>query len=264
MMGINFMFTETWYTNPSDVVQFDEYQSVFINRTNRKGGGVALYIHHGIRFAFLDNFSMVDADYEIIAVDSLDQIVLLIYRPLSGNVNNFILHMDNTLHAIQEICKNIVVIGDFNIDMLSNSYAARNLTNTMACYGCTNVVNVPTRITTEKESILDLGFTDFVSTDIECGVLESDISDHLPFFVFLPNQNITPLVPRNSFLYRKINDETLGVFRDLVLRENWSDVYGENNPSLAYDVFLAKFRNNYFKAFPEVSFTIYKKAKNPG
>lgn len=103
-------FTETWYSNPSDVVQFDEYQSVFINRTNRKGGGVALYIRHDIPFVFLESFSIVDADYEIIAVDSLDQIVLLIYRPPSGNVNNFILHMENTLQAIQEIYKKILLL----------------------------------------------------------------------------------------------------------------------------------------------------------
>lgn len=72
-------------------------------------------------------------------------------HPPSGNVNDFILHMDNTLRSIQKICKN-VVLGDFNIDMLSNSYAARNLTQWLAMVAQTLLMYL--HIELEKKKVL--------------------------------------------------------------------------------------------------------------
>lgn len=41
-------FTETWFSSEEDVVSFDGYNTEYLYRHKKRGGGVALYIKEGI------------------------------------------------------------------------------------------------------------------------------------------------------------------------------------------------------------------------
>lgn len=123
--------------------------------------------------------------------------------------------------------------------MQSYSFVKRRLIDVMSSCGCENNINVPTSITADTSDIL--------LSDVHSVIMVSDISDHLPFFVFLPNiKTVLPKTPPT--LYRKIND-TFKSFQYLLHEEDWTDVYNESNPNLSYTIFVERFINIYNTAF---------------
>lgn len=133
----------------------------------------------------------------------------------------------------------------------------------MSSYSCANVINLPTRITTSTRTALDLCFTDFLPNDVQSGVMACDVSDHLPFFVFLPHSRKTFSNSTANTFYRKVNDETINCFRRMISEVDWSLVFNEEDPSRCYDVFEKKFQDAYYEAFPLVRRSRYKKSKKP-
>lgn len=70
-----------------------------------------------------------------------------------------------------------------NIDILKNDATACKLNVLLKVYGLINVIDVPTRVTTESSSLIDMFFTNLDIDKIKAGVLTCDLSDHLPIFI---------------------------------------------------------------------------------
>ncbi|KAM0727862.1 hypothetical protein ACS0PU_005331 [Formica fusca] len=69
-----------------------------------------------------------------------------------------------------------MVIGDFNIDIMLDSFYTRKLQTTMLSLGMKQYVNKPTRITKDSKTIIDLIFA---NNKIEMQVMhEPKITDH--------------------------------------------------------------------------------------
>lgn len=112
------------------------------------------------------------------------------------------------------------------------------------------MITLPTRITTDTATSIDVCLTNMESNHITAGAILYDISDHLPIFCFGSFLTSKDKRCTERVLHRKINEETLGTFSDLIGQENWDDVYTENDPVLAYRKFLVKFKHSYDAAFP--------------
>lgn len=150
------------------------------------------------------------------------------------------------------INQKIVLVGDMNIDLLSNEPASVALLEIAQVSGCENIISVPTRITERTESLIDICLTNHQKTDVFSGVLTADLSDHLPFFCFFPQHNSQhKLLYKNPVFFRLINATTLQDFYNLVSTENWDDVFKEPNPTKSYDIFISKLQEYYNKAFPK-------------
>lgn len=237
-------FTETWYTSRSDVVNFDGYKYEGRYRENKRGGGIALYFRNNIAFDVMPELSVLNTHCESLVVKCCGTVIVLVYRPPSGSINDFLLYMDDLIDRISFLNLPMVVIGDMNIDLLCSSPACRQFLDVIESYNCKNVIDVPTRITQETETLIDLCVISSQVNNVISGVLSCDLSHHLPIFCVLPCST-SRKCPKTEMLYRSINNEKINSFCLLMSDINWDDVYHEQNPSQVYDIFLQKLLDCY-------------------
>ncbi|KAH9370662.1 hypothetical protein HPB48_014031 [Haemaphysalis longicornis] len=110
----------------------------------------------------------------------------VIYRPPSGPLELFYDAFNAILEDLSTTKKQVVVMGDININLLQVSSLNTEFLNTVHVNGFTNLIDIPTRITSHSETLLDLCLTNCEKEDTMAGVFTSDISDHLPLFCFIP------------------------------------------------------------------------------
>ena len=115
--------------------------------------------------------------------------VVGIYRPHSDSIVNFTNKLNDILHTDTLCESNVVIVGDLNIDILSNHIAPVN--NFISCLRSLRflpVITRPTRFPTSEQnghpSALDHIWVN------ECihftsGIILSDITDHCPTFLFV-------------------------------------------------------------------------------
>lgn len=210
----------------------------------------------------ISEFSLITPDYEVVTVKSGSYIISTCYRPPSGDISNFLVFLDRFLEFITFHRYQLILGGDFNINMLLDSSIKTEFETTLNFHCCQNTIALPTRITENTETLLDLFIT---NVDIECvlaGVITYAISDHLPIFLSL-EQTIKATENSHKYTYRRINPVTLSSFRQLVTDTNWDDVFIDENPESAYNTFMNKFTAAYDVSFPHKTHTLSNKARKP-
>lgn len=76
-----------------------------------------------MHFNFLRDMWSVHSDYELLIAEMNGITMLLVYQPTSGNVDNFISHISGIIADVTKNKKPVVILGDFNIDVQSDSCA---------------------------------------------------------------------------------------------------------------------------------------------
>ena len=66
------------------------------------------------------------------------------------------------------------------------------------------VITIPTKINTNKNTVIDNIFTNHIHPDMKSGNLTLAISDHLPSFFIVPRENQNHM-PKHHNLYTKKN-----------------------------------------------------------
>lgn len=183
-------FTETWLTNDSHIPEFNGYYHTEIFRTGKKGGGVSLYYKSYLACSVISEYTRVSANYECLLVGCRDYIIGVVYRPPSGSPSVFLDFLQEIFQYASESKLPMILVGDFNINlMLSDSWQLEFL-DLVQSHGYENVIDCPTRVTSETETLIDLCLTNAMRNDVVSGVLTVDLSDHLPLFCFLPCANV--------------------------------------------------------------------------
>ena len=77
----------------------------------------------------------------------------------------------------------LIILGDFNINVNDKTCAhTRTYKNLLLSLGLSNLINVPTRVTSSSETIIDHCITNLPTSDIKTGVIQADLSDHFPIY----------------------------------------------------------------------------------
>ena len=196
---------ETWLKADSDLTlfQLDGYNLISAGRTCSAHSGTAIYLHesYGFREIAIQNNSDI-WDGQIIEIFSendetnyrLKKLHLCnIYRPPQQNsdiINNFI---DDMSGLFDDFTNNnhVIIAGDFNIDLLKfkENTSVNNFLDCVISHGYVPKITQPTRLTQRKGTLIDnffmkLSNNSFTTT---AGILLSNISDHLPYFICLEN-----------------------------------------------------------------------------
>lgn len=124
-----------------------------------------------------------------------------------------------------------------NVDLLKKNPMQTKLLELMFLHSCQNVIDLPTRISQETETLIDHCFTNFSPHTVTAGVVSSAISDHMPFFGLFSNKQHSA---KPKYKRRTVNEDTVACFCSLMAETCWAEVYLENDPSVAYDIFLEK------------------------
>lgn len=114
---------------------------------------------------------------ECCAIEMKPNILLIsIYRP-DREIEAFFEFIDKLLLKLKDKTKkHIVITGDFNINMLSNSKEYQRLINTMKENNFHQIIKDPTRETATSSTCIDLLFTN--NRVFQASVEDLGVSDH--------------------------------------------------------------------------------------
>ena len=195
---------ETWLTDQSDVqlLQLNGYKLISKGKSSSEHGGVAIYLKTFLKYTVLSidsKSNLWDGLFlEILIEDSCiphirkSLIVGNIYRPPRDRIDDwrtFIAELDEILFDFQRTNRDVVLVGDFNIDLLKlkeksiiNDYFETILSNSFI-----PKITLPTRITNNTATLIDNIFSKLsdISSSSIAGVVLVNISDHLPCFLSL-------------------------------------------------------------------------------
>jgi len=197
---------ETWLNIDSDVslLQLKNYSLLSKGKSCSLHGGVALYIHNDYKYKELCiDFSSPDWDGQFIELycenslfnDAKKITICNIYRPPKNDVNdikNFIEDLEKLFNYLDRE-KNVIIAGDFNIDMLKinvNQHINNYFENIISA-GYVPCLTLPTRLSSSSGTLIDnILLKTSNHSDLLSGSLIAQISDHLPCFIAIKSRKI--------------------------------------------------------------------------
>lgn len=169
--------SETWIKADKGMdFELDGYELNHINRKNKSGGGVAVYVDKDLNYRVVENMSTaVDNLFECITIEicrekNKNVIISCIYRAPGSSIESFNNWMEASFSKVNQ--KVIFICGDLNIDLLNpNKHKATDeFINTMYSMSLYPKITRPSRITPHCSTLIDNIFTN----DIEDNTVSDD------------------------------------------------------------------------------------------
>lgn len=184
--------SETWLSDEKNLQDgLEGYEMFWQNRSNKRGGGVALFVMTAFKCKVIGDMTIViDNVMECITIEieverSKNILISCIYRTPGSCIDQFNEKISELYEKHND--KTILVCGDFNIDLLkSNDHMkTEEFVNIMFSLSLHPLIVKPSRITKDAATLIDNIFTNVTDVKIVSGLLVTDVSDHLPVFVVL-------------------------------------------------------------------------------
>jgi len=199
---MNFCFpiiglSETWLSDDlKDQYSIQGYSSEYTCRQHSSYGGVALYLKeqltYNIRKDLASNIDCCETLWVEIPKESFHSqqlkknlIIAVMYRSPSSPLPDYLDYLETCLHQITSEKKLAVLMGDLNIDLLSDSSSVYS--NCMESCGFRKWITLPTRQNDQSSTLIDHIYSNMDLLNINSGILINDLSDHFPIFAFTPN-----------------------------------------------------------------------------
>ena len=190
--------TETWLDSscPQGFLDFQGYRHVRKDRSEEvkytygksSGGGVAIIYRQDLKLQIRSDLNT--SSNEILWVSTTIKrkktFLAIVYRPQYLNITSGENSIECSIQKANSMANDIIVIGDFNIDLLQDNSDSSNLTELFKRNGLSQLISSPTRSDSQSESLIDHIWTS-ESTSISCGTL-AGISDHAGVFAILPDK----------------------------------------------------------------------------
>ena len=226
------MLNETWMIPEQEkLCVIPGYKFLFKNRINRRGGGVAIMYRENLTIRKLSvNFDNIDYESLFVKVKlkskkSLDCICGTIYRVPNSSERDFVQKYESLLTTLQNQCKNIILGGDFNIDLLKTvtHSPSQNFLESNLRANLVPLITIPTRVTHSTATLIDHVFTSmkiFQLGNCQSRVLKYELSDHYPCLISLGlvvKKNTTP----RYILTRNLNEPNVQKVKNRLSKLNW-------------------------------------------
>lgn len=260
--------SETWMSEQTflDIYKIEGYSMYCINRQGRIGGGVCLYVnsHYSVKvrhdLSVSDGYT--DSLFLEVKMSNGSSIVIgIIYRPPNSDYETFRIHFDNLLFSINQMNKNSIILGDFNIDISKEDIKGIDFMNMLYSSSFFPTIDKYTRVTESSRSKIDNIITNIQNTDCKSGVLYSDISDHYPVFFFTNwiKRVSDPCIDRKV---KVLNNKTLANLIQHLQSKSWDEIYNASDPNYAYNFLIGVLTDAINAIIPEKIFK-QKKESHP-
>lgn len=145
---------------------------------NRNTGGVMLYVRNDIIYQVILKEKIISNCW-CIAVEVKSNmykgVIAVVYHSPSASDGDFIRFLENIVNTLI-VKKKCIVMGDVNINLLTDSFYTKKLKTEMLCLGMKQYVDKPTRVTKDSKTLIDVVFANI---NINCRVHdEPKITDH--------------------------------------------------------------------------------------
>ena len=186
------------------------YTSNHQKRSDHKGGGVSVYIHHSLKVKTRPDLStscgnIESLTLEIISEKTCNTIVSVLYRPPNGHFEHFENFLTNFFLNTKILTK-MLILQEISI-LTYWIIASIKKHRTIYQNSFIPTVNKHTRVTRKTSTIIDHIFTNlFVNTDFKTFIFKIDISDHFPNCFLQPRpreeNEVTYITKRVSSMYK--------------------------------------------------------------
>ena len=159
--------------------------SFTIHRRDRhnRGGGILVYVSN--RFRSRRRCDIEDESIEAVWIELRikRRVILLgnVYRP-PGSDATFMTNLEVMVEKAVSECKLVVLMGDFNVNLLKTSSLVEHLLSITGSNALTQLISKPTRITDQSESLIDALFTSDTSIFHSTGTFSVTGSDHMMIY----------------------------------------------------------------------------------
>lgn len=173
---------ETHVVDECDVsdLKINNYVCIHCKSYSKHTGGVTVYVNSRIKYKNVSVIEQKIAWYLSleIEINKVSTTLAGVYLSASENKNEVLLSFNEWFEAIS-YGKQLIVCGDFNIDLLSNTNHVQRLKNICCDNGMKQLVENPTRVEKNSATLIDLFITNINRRNVSCKVLIDDqITDH--------------------------------------------------------------------------------------
>ena len=209
-------------------------------RKEGNGGGVAFYIKENLsweRRFDLETKTCENMWIEININKAKNLLCAVYYRPPNSSKftsKTFSEHLNETLINVSKEQKEVIILGDFNVDYKKAS-DNKEIKDVFTLNGFTQIIKTPTRITKQSETIIDIINTNNPEAIANEEVFPMSISDHdlVGCVRKINNKTFSPktITCRN---YARYNPNSMA---DDLKKQNWNRLYEMHNVNDAVDYF---------------------------
>ena len=153
------IFTETFLNSShnNSELYVHGYQMLRCDRKGKGGGGIMIYVSN--LFCVVSKPEISDGFVESLWMEihmkyNKNIIIGGVYRPPPPE-NEWLDYFERQMAKIRESGNHIIVAGDFNVNLLSDSNHKRDLEHLMASYNMEQLVCSPTRVTSRSSTLID-------------------------------------------------------------------------------------------------------------
>lgn len=244
--------TESWlHTDAVQFFSFSDYRLLsHFCRSDHIRGGTAIFVQEKIEVKPLQ----IIKDYAIemhieccgilVSLDEFKTIIINIYRPPSGDLDTFLISLAHILQHASNICTNIILCGDLNIDSLESNIKSKLLSDLLESYDIKNYCVDATRIFTNKLGRTSATSIDYMATNLHDSPIKftnfnTGISDHLAQIleIEINSKHTTITDLPKTITIRHMKDHNIASLKHSLEKETWE---GINAPDIdvAFESFL--------------------------
>ena len=262
------ILAETWLTSRnSNLINIAGYKFYGINRPHKKGGGIGILVNDQYKFKPRKDLEVHSDVMEncVLELETKHRNLLIssIYRAPNTNDKIFVQDYTSFVNRLNREKKCDCIIGlDHNLDFLK----AETHRNTLSFIESTldnnfiPTITKPTRITKSSATLID---NILLSTNLigrhNCGILCTDISDHLPCLVSLNNVNCLKREPL-KITTRSMNEQNIKKLKTALEKTNWDQIVVGNTIDEKFTAFHDTLLDQINTHCPEKEITIpYRK-----
>ncbi len=264
MCGTNFdiiSVNETYCDNTvsDNEVRLDGFNVLRKDR-NRGGGGVAVFINYIYDFKRRDDLCNDDIEciwVEIVPPHTNAILVCALYFPdgMNNDLNDKLCAM---LSKANNEDKELVLLGDFNCDYLKIDTCKQVGDLKFICdmHQLTQLIDLPTRVTAQSKTLIDLFYTSKYELFNESGVIQTSLSDHYMIYAI---RRAKPMKGQHKTInYRSFKDFDEDNFISDLSDLPWDDIERIDNVDEALNVWYSMLFDVVDKHLPKKS----KRAKS--
>ena len=230
--------SETWL-NPDNINEFPltNYHNIGKVRTNKQGGGVGLYVNRSLQFRERTDLAInmedvIESHFIELTTKPSNTLIGIIYRPPNNKLDLFKEYLCELLQKLALQKKKCYLMGDFNLELLKmgENHHIKDFINLMFSSMFYPLTSKPTRITNSSATLIDNIFVNNFDECYKCGILLTDLSDHLPVFQITSSlQRVNSTCDNTK--YKLINKKAIDQLCQDLKIEDWNDIYNEIDPN---------------------------------
>ena len=194
-----------------------------------------MYIRNGLNF---DARNISIPSLEFLAIDVLlpstkPVTFAVCYRPPKDNT--FVERLQSAFNSLN-LSNEIFLMGDFNICFQQKSSLFKAYSDLLQSFSFTQLINEPTRVTSETSSIIDHVICNPLAKVCKSGVLDVTLSDH-QFTYFTRGRLHSPCLKPVIRKFRSLRNYCKESFCNLLREVDWNPVLLETNVEIALGCF---------------------------